>query len=155
MRIFVLHYNLNNLNNKINELDKYLVNTTTYHECVSKEGIFHIDQSNIYKLKHNDGKIIKCQNYANNLDIIVDYSETEKTKEYQIPPDSIVLSFYNSYYSLASNSKIKMVVQKMQKVNETVISDFYFEINEKNNEKIDIHNIFVKKELNVFLSLLN
>jgi len=154
MRIFIFNYNLHNLNNKIKELEKYLVNTTTYHECVSQEGIYHIDQSNIYKLIHNDKNIIKIEKYATDLDIIIDYSYTEKIKEYQIPQDSIVLSFYNLYYSLAANSKIKLVIQKMQKLNEFVITDFYFEINEK-NEKIDINNIFIKKELNVFLSLLN
>ena len=59
------------------------------------------------------------------------------------------------YYKLNNNSKITLVIQvnwdvKLE-VNEIIILDSYFVIEEEK----DVNNIFIKNELNVFLSLLN
>ena len=154
MRIFIQNYNLSKINSKIKQLDKYLVNTLTYYEYISLEGIFTIDKTHIHRLIHNDSTIKIIQKYVCNFTIIVDYSKTEKIEEFQIPPDAIVLLFHHLHYSITPNSKIKLVIEKKVNENENedeVITDFYFELNEEH----DINNIFIKKELNVFLSLLN
>jgi hypothetical protein len=151
MKIFIDNYNLSNLKNKIQTLDKYLVNTTKTRECFSKYGHFYIDRSNVYRIIQNDKKVQIIEKYLDNLTFIIDYSTTSKEKENQIPSDSTILPLQNNYYSVVPNSKIKLVIQKNDYYGEIDLVDFYFEI----KEEVDITNIFIKNELNVFLSLLN
>ena len=151
MRIFIKDYNLSNLNNIIKLLEKYLVKTTIQYDAFSNEGIYQIDNSNIYKLEKTDKKIKIHKNYFNNFTILVDSSDIIKVKENQIPPDSIVISIKNMFYQLNSNSKIKLLIQVNNETHDLILIDFYFII----DEETDIDNIFIKNELNVFLSLLN
>lgn len=151
MKIFIKDYNIFILNqDKIKLLDKYLVNTKIHNEIYSKDGIYYVDNNNTYKLLHNDKNIKIFEKYYNNLDIIVDYSDTVKIKEYQIPFDSMVIPVKNMYYSLTSNSKIKLLIQ-LNNDSDDILLDLYFII----DEEVDVNSIFIKQELNVFLSLLN
>ena len=151
MKIFIKDYNLSKLNNILKILEKYLIKTTVHYDAFSHEGIYQIDNSNIYKLTQNDKRIKLCEKYYNNFTILVDSSEVIKVKENQIPVDSIIIPIKNMYYQLNSNSKIKLLIQQNNNTDELMLIDFYFII----DEEMDIHNIFVKNELNVFLSLLN
>jgi hypothetical protein len=152
MRIFIPNYNLNSLSSKLKLLEIYLVNTTTQYEVFSNDGIFQIDGSNTYRFTFNDKCVTLCKNYSNNFDILVDHSVISKVKSCQIPVDSIIIPTKNNYYSLFSNSKLKLLIQMKQEESSGVtLLDFYFII----NEEMDINSIFIKDELNVFLSLLN
>ena len=155
MKIFIKDFNLNNLISKLKNLEKYLYNTDCYYDIYSKEGNFNVDGSNIYNLLHVDNETKTINNFLSTYSIIVDYSETKKEKNNYLPIDSIILPVKNLYYKLNNNSKITLVIQvnwdvKLE-VNEIIILDSYFVIEEEK----DVNNIFIKNELNVFLSLLN
>jgi hypothetical protein len=155
MKIFIKDFNLDILLTKLKSLEKYLYNTYSYYDIYSKEGHFNVDGSNIYNLIHNDNENKSINNFVSNYSIIIDYSETKKEKINYLPHDHIILPIKNLYYKLNENSKIQLLIQinwdVKTEVNETIILDFYFVIEEEK----DINNIFIKNELNVFLSLLN
>jgi hypothetical protein len=151
MRIFIPNYNLNRLSSKLKLFETYLVNTTTHYEVFSRDGNFQIDGSNMYRFTFNDKGKKLYKKYANDLDILVDHSVISKVNTTQLPVDSIVIPTKNNYYSLFPNSKLKLLIQMRSDSQEEVLLDFYFII----NEEMDINSIFIKDELNVFLSLLN
>lgn len=150
MKLFLKDYNILNIKNIIHLLDKYLVNKTIYYDVYSSEGHFIIATNNIYKIEHIDKSCKIYEKYANNLSIIVDNSITNKKEIHQIPEDSIVIPIKNLHYAIDKKSKINLVIQMSSECDETIL-DLYFEI----NEDVDVNNIFIKNELNVFLSLLN
>jgi len=150
MKLFIKDYNLLNINNIIQLQDKYLVNKTNYYDAFSSEGHFNITNNKIYRIDNIDKCSIQYEKYANNFTILIDNSITNKKEVYQIPVDSIIIPTKILHYSLDKKSKIKMIIQMINDSSETIL-DFYFEI----NEEVDINNIFIKDELNVFLSLLN
>lgn len=149
MKIFIKDYNLN-IKNIIHLLDKYLVNKTNYYDVFSSEGHFNILTNNIYKIEHIDKSSKIYEKYSNDFCIIVDYSLINKKEVHQIPVDSIIIPVNNFHYAIDKKSKINLVIQMSSECDETIL-DFYFEI----NEDVDVNNIFIKNELNVFLSLLN
>jgi len=151
MRIFIPNYNLNRLSSKLKLLETYLVNTTTHYEVFSSDGIFQIDSSNTYRFTFVDKCVKLYKNYSNNFDILLDHSVISKVKSTQLPVDSIIIPTKNNYYSLFPNSKLKLLIQMRSDSQEELLLDFYFII----NEEMDINSIFIKDELNVFLSLLN
>jgi len=151
MKIFVKDYNLFNIKKIIHLLDKYLVNKTNFCDVYSKEGHFNIDSNKIYKIEHTDVISKIYTKYSGNFNIIVDNSISNKSETFQIPVDSIVIPISVLQYSLDKKSKLKLLLIQMNNDSDETILDFYFEI----NEEIDVNNIFIKNELNVFLSLLN
>jgi hypothetical protein len=150
MKIFVKDYNLSNIKNIFHLLDKYLVNKTNYYDVYSYEGHFNIENNNIYKIEHTDKYSKIYEKYSDDYGIIVDNSITNKKEVNQIPVDSIIIPVKMLHYSTDKKSKIKLLIQISSETDETIL-DFYFEI----NEDVDVNNIFIKNELNVFLSLLN
>ena len=157
MRIFIKDYKLNVLVSKLPLLDKYKNKIDILYEIYTDDGIYHVDSSNIYKLAVNDKPIEFYKNYYESLSLIVDNSTVHKTKENHLPVDGIENCIKNTYYSLNSNSKIKLLIQldnNLYDNDENNIINFYFEINIE-DEDIDLNNYFIKNELNVFLSILN
>ena len=157
MRIYIKNYNLNKLYSKLKKLEEYLKDIHIFREIYSEEGIYQIDSNHIYKLFINDKPIKQYDEYCNDLTLILDLSCIQKIKENQIPVDGIETCVKNMYYSLQTNSKIKLVIQfdnSSISSNENIINS-YFEINDTEKEEIDLDNYFIKNELNVFLSLLN
>jgi len=150
MKIFVKDYNLSNIKNLFHLLDKYLVNKTNYYDVFSSEGHFNIANNNIYKIDHIDKCSKIYEKYSHGCSIIVDNSITNKKEVNQIPVDSIVIPIKMLQYSTDKKSKIKLLIQMSSETDESIL-DFYFEI----NEEVDVNNIFIKNEINVFLSLLN
>ena len=82
-------------------LNKYLTNKTNLIEVYSDEGIFVIDQQNIYNVTYLD-KPIKKVKYINNntsFDIILDTTETTKTIVNHLPQDNIIIKIeFNFLY---------------------------------------------------------
>lgn len=160
MKIFVQHYSLLDLNKKIKLLQKYLVETKNILEIYADSGQYHIDNSSVYKLIIDDKEIKYYNNYYNNLNLLADSSQIIKTIVNQLPTKVTAMHSKYIYFALHKTSKIKLVIQyidnldnfnNLDNLDNLMPIDFYFEI----NDDIDINNIFIKDELNVFLSLLN
>jgi hypothetical protein len=156
MKIYIDNYSIENLPKKIKGINKYLTNKTNMVEVYSDEGIFFIDQQNIYKIDYLD-KPIKKGKYINEngsvFDMMIDTTETTKTIVNQLPSDNIIMKTETQIYQINATSKIKLVVNTtLNKVtNEYKPYDFYFDV----SNDIDIHSPIFKEDINVFLSHLN
>lgn len=156
MKIYIDNYNIENLPKKMKCLNKYLTNKTNSIEVYSDEGIFVIDQQNIYNITYLD-KPIKKVKYINNndtkFDMMIDTTETTKTIVNHLPQDNIIIKTETQIYQIDASSKTKLVVNsRLNKlVNEYKVYDFYFDV----SNDIDINSPIFKEDINVFLFHLN
>ena len=156
MKIYIENYNIENLSKKMKGLNKYLTNKTNVIEVYSDEGIFIIDQQNIYKVDYLDKPIknVKYINETNTIfDMMIDSSETTSTIVNQLPPDNVIMKTETQVYQTNATSKVKLVIisQLNKPVNEYKPHDFYFDV----SNDIDINSPIFKEDINVFLFHLN
>ena len=156
MKIYIDNYNIENLPKKMKDLSKYLTNKTNVIEVYSDEGIFVIDQQNIFRVDYLD-KPIKKGKYISEtgavFNMLIDTSETTKTIVNQLPPDNVILKTETQVYQINATSKTKMVINLTlnKDVNEYKPYDFYFDV----SNDIDINSLIFKEDINVFLFHLN
>jgi hypothetical protein len=156
MKIYIDNYHIENLSKKMKSLNKYLTNKTNSIEVYSDEGIFVIDQQNIYKITYLD-KPIKNVKYINEngiiFDMIIDTTEKTKTIVNQLPSDNIIMKTETQIYQTDASSKTKLVVNLTlnKLINEYKPHDFYFDV----SNDIDINSPIFKEDINVFLFHLN
>jgi hypothetical protein len=156
MKIYIENYNIENLSKKMKGLNKYLTNKTNVIEVYSDEGIFVIDQQNIYNVDYLD-KPIKNGKYISEtgtvFNMIIDTSETTRTIVNQLPPDNIIMKTETQVYQINATSKTKLVVISTlsKAINEYKPYDFYFDV----SNDIDINSPIFKEDINVFLFHLN
>jgi hypothetical protein len=168
MKIFIENYSLNNLNKVIPALKKYCIKRKIVMEISSESGQYYLDDNGVYKLIYNDNIVKQINNFYEDLNVLFDYSFVVKIPISQLPCKHLAMTTEYFYFSLNKSSKIILVIQfaltykdnDLDTADELVPIDFYFEINENdnNNEKnhsINLNNFFIKDELNVFFSLLN
>lgn len=155
MRIFIKNYSLTKLTNKVSSLKQYLIDTKTKLEITTNDGEYYVDASKVYKINVSDKDTILYENYYNNLDLLVDYSEKIIVETNQIPNYNIEMVTQYFYFALNKTSKLRFIIQACDDVIEDLNKirplDFYFEI----DGDIEINSMFFKDEINVFLSLLN
>ena len=156
MKIYIENYNIENLSKKMKGLNKYLTNKTNVIEVYSDEGIFVIDQQNIYNVDYLD-KPIKNGKYISEtgtvFNMIIDTSETTRTIVNQLPPDNVIMKTETHVYEINASSKTKLVVISTlnKAINEYKPYDFYFDV----SNDIDINSPIFKEDINVFLFHLN
>ena len=156
MKIYIENYNIENLSKKMKGLNKYLTNKTNVIEVYSDEGIFAIDQQNIYKVNYLD-KPIKKGKYISDtsavFNMIIDTTETTKAIVNQLPPDNVILKTETQVYQINATSKTKLVIISTlnKAINEYKPYDFYFDV----SNDIDINSPIFKEDINVFLFHLN
>jgi len=167
-KIYIKEYDLSNINKKIlDKIDIYFKYKKEVTELISNEGIFSINNNKIYKKNITDIPI------EINTDFIIDKSYFEQTEIIsQIPFEHLLIKKHIFYYSLTHATNLRKrddqkkgkpcsdnlnfiiegvytpnnVVDLNDKYLNFVITDFYFLANV---------NIDLKKEINVFLSILN
>lgn len=152
MKIYIDKFNLEILND-ISELFKdFFVNSDIYVTLYTDEGIYRIEEKNIFLLDINDNQIKTHRNYCNQFTLIEDNSYFIKNQVNSVLGDTH-LSFHTKelYYKLNIKSSIRLVL-KYNLINEKQKpDDIYFEI----DRNVDINEPFIKKELIEFLSVLN
>jgi len=160
-RIYIQNYDPLLLRKKLSILDEYFRKQETVVELVSPDGLFTVENGNLYKMKSVDKEIIT--NDFEGCKLLIDSSYFEKEPVYsQIPYDHINLDIVKFYYSQEPAGKIpfiRLVVEGLinknndkpcvKKYDNFTPTNFYFLANES------FENVLVKKELNVFLSMLN
>ena len=155
MKIYIDNYNIKNLSKKIKSLNEYLTNKTNVIDVYSDEGIFSIDQKNIYKITYLDKplKKVKYTNENNTFDMIIDSTETISTLANQLPYDNVILKTETRVYQLFDKSKVQLVINLTlnKNINEYEPTDFYFNV----SDDIDINSPIFKEDINVFLFHLN
>ena len=167
MKIYINNFNINILSNIMNSLIEQYIDSETYIQTYSVDGIYHIDDSSIKKLKITDNNIIILKKYYEDFTLIVDPSYYTTESSYVINPEHISTKLKRCFFKIDKKSNIKLVIEgpviegpvieetfftKKNNDNYGIIpNDIYFEL--PNN--IDINDALVKKEIIVFLSLLN
>ena len=152
MKIYINNLNLDIIN-EISELFKEnLTRTDNYIELYTNEGIYRIEDKIIYILDVNDKDIQKFEKYYNIFTLIVDMSFYNKKNTSSIQGE-IHQSFQivEKYYKLDNSSSISLVIKYNLDKTKLIPSDIYFE----SQKDININDIFIKKEIIEFLSVLN
>lgn len=128
---------------------------TNYNELISKEdGIYIINQNKCFRIeptfneKYNVIKdFVSLTNKPYNL--LVDTTNIKTLEVYSQLPTNYILNKITEYvFYQEQKSEIKLVLKYL----ENKIIDFYLLYN---NQELDLSNIFIKNEINMFLSLLN
>ena len=149
MKIYIKNLELQNIKGNIELIKKYEIKNMKYIIFYSNDGIFELNNKNLYKLYQNDVKISSDN---------ISYND----KEYELLYDN---SFYNkekiySVPKLYREKKIKKTYFKIEKSFSTLIIeyqdnniiDFYFELDDKSKDKVS--NNIIKNEISSFLSIL-
>jgi len=152
MRIYINNFNLDILND-ISELFKeQMTNSEKYIELYTNEGIYHIEDKKIYFLDTCDKDIKVFDRYYNDFTLIVDSSFFHKEPCSSIHGDThLALQTNKTIYKMNPSSEIQMVIKYILNEDKFILNDIYFE-SEKN---VDINDVFIKKEISEFLSVLN
>ena len=165
-KIFIKDYDPLLLKKKFVKLDNYFRNKEITVELVSPEGLFIIENQRVFKLKPIDKEIVTHNFEGFELLFDSSYFERELIVSH-IPYDHVNIDVVKLYYgqeALGKKSFLRLVVEGLyeddinnkfgeNKSNE----DKYFNFTPTNfyflaSESFD--NVLVKKELNVFLSML-
>jgi hypothetical protein len=162
MKIFINHLNLDALPELLKSLNNNYINSETYIQIYSSDGIYEINNSLSKKLIPIDSDIKILENYHDNFTLIVDESYYGVEEVFQINNDHISRKMKKCFFELNKNSKIKLVIEgevlddkhfykRISNEYGIAPNDIYFELPEKTN----INDALVKNELIVFLSRLN
>ena len=128
----------------IYDLNLLQKNITHYKDIYSSDGIFRIQNNNIYQLIPQDQPIEKT--IYNNTEFIIDKSYfLFRNDIYYIPIIHIEFNIEYIEFKLNNKSKISLIIEK----NNNIIIDRYFYTKENN-----LHNYF-KDDILIILSLLN
>lgn len=152
MKIFINNFNLDILND-ISELFKeFLTNCETYIRLYTNEGIYRVEDKKIFFLEIFDRDIKVFDNYYKNYSIIVDPSFFKEYNVSSIHGDKHMSLEIKQYtYRINPASEIKLIMNYVLNKGKQIPNDMYFEC----SKDIDINDLFIKKEIIEFLSVLN
>ena len=156
MKIYINNFNIEILSTIMKLLNEHYINSKTFIQIYSIDGMYEIDESSVMKLNCLDNDIQIYKNFYDNFTLILDPSYYTKEKVYSINSEHISTKMKRCFFGLNKDSKIKLVIEgelieKTANNYDINPKDIYFEI--PNNT--DINDALVKKEIIVFLSLLN
>ncbi|NDA89735.1 MAG: hypothetical protein EBY20_02325 [Alphaproteobacteria bacterium] len=166
-KIFIKDYDPLLLKKKFVKLDNYFRNQEITIELVSPDGLFVIESNKLWKLKPIDKDVVS-QSFEG-FELLFDSSYFERELVFShIPYDHVNIDVVKMYYgqeSIGKKSFLRFVVEGLyendnnnHKIGDNKAnSDKYFNFTPTNfyflaSESFD--NVLVKKELNVFLSML-
>ena len=160
-KIYIKDFDVASLRKKLTKLDEYFRNQEITVEMVSPEGLFTIENNKLFKLKPVDKEVVEQE--FEGFKLLFDNSYFEKEFIFShVPYDHInidVVKFYYGQENLGKKSFLRLVVEGIydnclqigtsrDKYSGFSPTNFYFLANES------FDNVLVKKELNVFLSML-
>lgn len=162
MKIYINHLNLDALPEILKTLTNNYINSETYIQIYSSDGIYEIKNSSSKKLIPMDSDIQILQKYHDKFTLLVDQSYYNIEDVFQINNEHNSRKMKRCFFELNQNSKIKLVIEgevlddkhfykRISNEYGIAPNDMYFELPEKTN----INDTLVKNELIVFLSCLN
>jgi hypothetical protein len=164
-KIFIKNYEPLLLIKKLTKLDEYFRNKKNTIDIISTNGLFSIENGKIYKLNPIDVSVVSVD--FEGYELLLDKSTFERENVIsQIPYNNIsfnITTFYYCQEHLNKKSFLKLIIEGIYENKNDIAtmekndSDKYFNFTPTNfyfltDESFD--NILVKKELNVFLSML-
>ena len=152
MKIYINNLNLNILNELSNNFKSLLIDKKQYIILYTEEGIYEINNKLIYRLEQIDRDIKQYENFYNEFTLIIDPSFFNKHIETSIIGTKHISNQIVKYiYKLNKKSDLNLIIEYYLHDSKMIENDIYFEL----NKEIDINEIFIKKEIIEFLSLLN
>ena len=162
MKIYINHLNLDALPELLKTLNNNYINSETYIQIYSSDGIYEINNTSSKKLMPIDNDIQILENYHENFTLLVDPSYYGVVEVFQINNEHISRKMKRCFFEFNKNSKINLFIEgevlddkhfykRISNEYGIAPNDIYFELPEKTN----ITDALVKKELIVFLSCLN
>ena len=156
MKLYINNFNIEILPEILSELTETYINSETFIQIYSIDGIYKIDETAIIKQICVDKELIFFKNYFNDFTLIADPSYYKTEIIHHIIPEHISRKMKRCFFEINKNSNIKLVIEgeitddteSRYNINP---NDIYFEI----PDNININDALVKKEIIVFLSLLN
>ena len=149
MKIYIKNLELQNIKGNIELIKKYEIKNMKYIIFYSNDGIFELDNKNLYKLYQNDVKITSDNISYNNEDyeLLYDNSFYNKEKIYSVPKLYREKKIKKTYFKIEKTFLTFILEQE-----DNNIIDFYFELDDKSKDKIS--NNIIKNEISSFLSIL-
>jgi LysM repeat protein len=166
MKIYINNLNLEILPNIMTTINEQYIDTETYIQIYAIDGVYQINDAAIKKLNPLDSDIQIHHNYYDNFTLIVDPSYYTAETVNKIPLEHITTKMKRCFFQINKKSAMKLVVEGAviedspfaKKPTTTSTTDYgmkptdiYFEV----AEDIDITDALIKREINVFLSMLN
>jgi hypothetical protein len=159
--------NHNKVNKILERLEKYIISKESIVHVYSKEGIYQVNENQIYKLyvkteKIHENIVLKKSDDDDDDDkivtLVIDDSVIEKVLVHQIPYEHVNIPLIIHKYSLNKNKNnkvglmlvIEFIEKKDNKDNLKPIN-YYFEY----GPEVGYNNNLPIEDINVFLSLLN
>lgn len=155
MKIYLINKIPNNFINKTNLQFK----SQKYNELYSmNDGQYIVNATNCWRIEPSfDAKYEIIENY-NGINLLIDSTNIKKINVLSQLPTEYVCNKITEYsYFTGSKASLKLIIKYLDqpndlKPNDLKPNDLYLEYN---GEKFDLDNVFLKEELNMFLSLLN
>lgn len=149
MKIYIKNLELQNIKGNIELIKKYEIKNIKYITFYSNDGIFELNNKNLYKMYQNDVKI-SSDNISYNdkeYELLYDNSFYNKEKIYSVPNLYREKEIKKTYYKIEKSFSTFILEQE-----DNNIIDFYFELDDKSKDKIS--NNIIKNEISSFLSIL-
>ena len=173
MKIYINNLNIDILSTIMMNIKEQYITSETYIQIYANDGIYQINDRAIQKCNPVDHDIQLHHNYYENYTLIVDPSYYTLETAHKIPLEHISTKMKKYIYQINKQSDIRLVIEgpileesattntntnPTANPNTNPTSDYdikpcdlYFET----PDTMDITNTLLKKEINVFLSMLN
>ena len=157
MKIYINNFNIDSLDKIIKKLNEYFISSETFIQIYSTDGIYNVSEKSNNKLIINDGIIKIYEKYYDNFTLITDNSYYDLEPSNQIHSENFSTKMKRSIFKLDKGSNLQLVIistflNNTARDNDNIKhNDIYLEL----PKNIDINDALVKKEIIVFLSLLN
>lgn len=157
MKVYINNFNISILNHLLHLFHDKYINSETFIQIYSIDGIYKINETHIKKQNIIDKDIELYKNYYNNYTLIIDKSVIIEEDSYSVHPEHVYIKLKKCFFKINNSSPIQLVIEgalsEGKSLNDYCINpnDIYFEM----MDNINIMDDLIKKEINVFLSQLN
>jgi hypothetical protein len=152
MKIYINNFNIEILSEVMKNIFETYIRSETYILIYSEEGIYRIDNDKtIKKLICLDNNIKIFKKYYGEFTLVADPSYYTTEIAHNISPQHISKRVKRLFFEVNKNSNIQLVIEGEVIEESENLNDIYFEV----SDTIDINDTLIKKEIIVFLSLLN
>jgi hypothetical protein len=161
MKIYINNFNIDILSSIMKSLAEHFVSCESYIQIYSEDGLYQIDNSSIKKQKIIDKEIEIFKEYYDDFTLIADPSHYTLEKVNKLPCNHIVSKVKRCFFTPDKKLPIKLVIEgtaleetscnKLSNIYNMDPYDIYLEV----GEYVNLNDELVKREIIVFLSLLN
>jgi hypothetical protein len=167
MKIYINNFNIDILPSVTKSLTEYYINSETYIQIYSEDGLFQINEHSTKKQNIVDKDIEIFKEYYENFTLIADPSYYTLEQTYNIPSDHLSTKVKRCFFTPDKKSIFKLVIEgtilednhNHKHKNDNIFGihpyDIYIEVEKDKSQNVNLNDELVKQEIIVFLSVLN